>query len=405
MSALGRAALTSIPLIALSCADPAVEVDATVAVPRDIESALTTNGRIEATGRLSVHAEAAGTIERVLVRLGERVRTGQELVRLGDSGQAESLAQAEARLAGAKARLAVLDAGLPPARRATLLAERSRLLKAGESAAANLERLERLVQRDAAPRVDLEAARRIVAENKLLVEAVEVQLAAPLAQGQREELEATVREAESGLAAARAAVARLSVGALGPGEVYSLPVKQGDHLVAGGLVARLGLLDPVRARIFVDEPDLGRVGEGCQVTITADAYPGREWSCRVDRLATEVVEMGARRVGEVQCTVGNQDGRLLPNLAIGIRIVTASVRAAPSIPRLAVHRSGGRAYVWTVQGSKASRREVVPGVEGPTYVEVREGIGDSEPVLLPRDVPLADGMPVRLRLREDDGIG
>lgn len=402
MSASWSAAPAPILLLALACADTAVEVDAALAVPRDIESALTTNGRIEATGRVAVHAEAGGSVERILVERGHQVQQGQELVRLADTGQAAALAQAEARLAAARARLAVLESGLPPARRAALKAERSRLAQAAEGASDDLGRLERLVERDAAPRVELEAARRVVAEHAISIEALDAQLGAPLAEGQREESEAAVREAESALSAAREALAGLAVRAPGPGVVYSLPVARGDHLDGGSLVARLGFLDAVRARIFVDEPDLGRIQSGCPAVISADAYPGREWNCRVDRLATEVVELGARRVGEVQCTVANPDGSLLPNLAVGIRIVTDSVRGAPSIPRLAVRRRGGRTYVWTVEGSRAVRREIVTGVEGPAHVEVRSGLGETEPVLLPRDETLAEGARVKVRLRKDD---
>ncbi len=390
-------------MVALSCADPAIEVDATTLVSRDIESALATNGRIEATDRIALHAAAAGTIERILVRPGDHVEEGQELVRLADTGQRESRKQAEARLAAARARLAVLESGLPPARRAELEAERSKLAKARETASEDLERLERLVRRAAAPQVDLTAARRLLVEQTLSIEALDVQLAAPVADGQREELAAAVREAESAIAAATTALASLTVRAPRAGVVYSLPVSLGDHLDAGGLLARLGLVDPVRARIFVDEPDLGRVRDGCLASIRADAYPGRTWTCRVDRLATEVVEMGPRRVGEVQCTVENPDGRLLPNLAIGVRIVTESARDAPSIPRLAVQRNAGRTFVWTVEESTASRREIVTGVEGPAYVEVLRGLDDSEPVLLPRDESVAPGRRVRIRLQEGDG--
>ncbi len=397
MSASCITASASILLIALACADPEIEVNATTLVLRDIDDVLVTNGRIEATERVAVHAAVSGRIERVLVRRGDSVERGQELVRLADAGQRELQRQADARLAAARARLAVLHAGLPAGRRAELEAERSRLMNAREAASENRERLERLVRRAAAPRVDLDAAKRLLDEHTISITALDVQLATPSNDARRAELEAAVREAESALAAANDAVAGLTVRAPGSGTLYSLPVARGDHVNAGGLIARLGHLDTVQARIFVDEPDLGRVRNRCLVSIATDAYPDRTWTCRVDRLAAEIVQMGTRRVGEVQCTVQNPDGRLLPNLAVGIRIVTESVRATPSVPRLAVQRSAGRAYVWTVEDSMASRREIVTGVEGPVHVEVLSGLGESDPVLLPAPDSVAPGQSVRVR--------
>ncbi len=386
-----------IPLLVLSCAGPAIEVDATSLVPRTIESALSTNGRIEATDRVSVHTAISGRIEQILVRRGDRVEKGQDLVRLADSGQLEMWKQAQARLAAAKARLVTLESGLPADRRAELESERSKLALANQAASQNLQRLERLVLRDAAAQVDLDAAKRVLDEHRLSIKALDVRLAAPVAAGRREESEAVVREAEAAVAVARNAVSGLTVTAPASGLVYSLPVSLGDHVEAGGLMARMGYVDNVRARIFVDEPDLGRVRNGSLVSIRTDAYPGQSWTCRVDGLAVEIVEMGTRRVGEVQCTVENQDGRLLPNLAIAVRIVTARVEAAPSLPRRAVHRTAGQAYVWTVAHSEAVLREIDTGVEGPAHIEVLSGLDDSEPVLLPAADPVVQGRRVRIR--------
>ena len=365
---------------------------------RDIESALTTNGRIEAVSRFEVHAVVAGRVERILVRRGDPVKRNQELLRLSDTGQAESLVQARARLEGAKARLASLDAGLPPARKAVLQAESAKLAAKRESAARDLERLERLAARGAVPSVDIEAKRRLAEDLAREVEALDVQLKSPLAFGEREEAQAAVDEAQSGVAEARGAVAKLRVLSPSSGVVYSLPVSEGRYLQQGALVARVGVLDAVRARIFIDEPDLGRVEQGGEARIRADAYPGREWTCNVDRLATEVVEMSTRRVGEIQCTVRNPDGRLLPNLAVGVRIVTDRVQAVPSIPRLSVLRGGGRSFVWTLEDGKATRREIRTGVEGPVHVEVREGLDESDIVLLQGEKPILEGQGVKALL-------
>ena len=392
-------------LAAMACADAGVEVRAERPARRDIESALTTYGRIEALSRSEGRVAAAGRVERVLVRRGDTVERGQELLRLSDTGQAAALAQATARLQGANARLATLEAGLAPAKKATLRAEREKLAARRAKALLDLARLERLAARGAVPRLDADAKRRLVEDLAIDLGSIDAQLASPLAEGQRDAARAAVDEAASAASVARLAAAELGVLAPSSGVVYSLLVAEGDQLQDGDLAARVGVLDPVRARILVDEPDLGRVEQGCPVSIEADAYPGQEWTCLADRLATEVVEMDARRVGEIQCTVPNAGGRLLPNLAVSVRIVTDRVQGASSVSRLAILRSEGRALVWTVNAGRALRREIRTGVEGPFFVEVRGGLDESDVVLLPENGSLSEGQRVRPRLQEDGGAG
>ena len=394
--------IASLSVAFVSCGGSAIEVEAARPGKRDIENALTTNGRVEATGAVAVHADRGGRVERVLVRRGEAVERGQDLLRLADAGQAEALSVARARLAAARARLAVLDAGPSPSLKAQLLAERSKLVSARERAAADIERLERLVRRNAAPRAELEAKTASLRDLDLDLESLNARIAPPLHGGRRQELEAGVAEAESAREQAQAVFDGLLLRVPARGVVYALPVAAGDYLPPGGLAARIGSVRPARVRMFVDEPDLGRVGLGARATVTADAYPNRQWDCEVDRLASEVIERGARRIGEFECAIENTDGLLLPNLAVGVRIVTDRVRSALSIPRSAVQRSGGRSLVWTLEDGRAARREIRTGVEGPAHVEVLDGLTESAVVLVPRDQAIAQGRRVSATLLGGD---
>jgi HlyD family secretion protein len=42
-------------------------------------------------------------------------------------------------------------------------------------------------------------------------------------------------------------------------------------------VFALALIDPIWARVFVDEPNLGRISEGMRAAITTDSYPGKRY--------------------------------------------------------------------------------------------------------------------------------
>ncbi len=132
--------------------------------------------------------------------------------------------------------------------------------------------------------------------------------------------------------------------------------------------------------------------------ITSDPYTGRVWGCTIDRLATEIIDLGPRRVGEVLCTLENPDRLLLPNLAVGVQIVTERAQRVFSIPRAAVLRSGDQAHVWTAEGGSAVRRQVELGVQGPVYVEIKRGLASSEVVLVSDDKTLAERQRIWIRM-------
>lgn len=397
MPKIAGAACAAAATLALACAAPPTEVQGVRPARRDLESVLETNGRVAAAGAAAVHAAVAGRVARVLAARGSTVERGRTLVQLEDEGLAAARAQAEARLDAARARLAHADAGLAAEQRAKLEAERKKQISAFENAARESARLERLVNRAAAPRLELETQQRVQERLAFEIEALDAQLAERVAPERRRVLEAECQEAEASLREVERKLDRLTVRAPLAGTVYSVPVANGDALRGGDLVARIRGLGPPRVRILVDEPDLGRIGMGSVARITADAYAGRTWNCTVDGAPTEIRELGARRVGEALCTLSDPDELLLPGLAVGVRIVAARAVQALSVPRAAIRFAGGRAHVWVPAEGRAQRRPVRLGVQTAVHAQVVEGLAAAETVLLPGDLALADGQRIQVR--------
>lgn len=399
MPKIAGAACAAASILAVACAAPPTEVQGVRPSRRDLESVLETNGRVAASGAAAVHAAVAGRVARVLATRGSTVEQGRALVQLEDEGLAAARAQAEARLDAARARLAHADAGLAAEQRASLEAERKKQISAFEDAARDSARLERLVNRAAAPRLEWEVQQRAQEQLAFEIEALDAQLAERVAPERRRVLQAECREAEAILREAERKIDRLTVRAPLVGTVYAVPVANGDVLRVGDLVARIRGSGRPRVRIFVDEPDLGRIGMGGVARITADAYDGRTWNCTVDGSPTEIRELGARRVGEALCTLSDPDELLLPGLAVGVRIVAARAVQALSVPRAAIRFAGGRAHVWVAAEGRALRRPVRLGVQTPVHAQIVEGLADSETVLLPGALALADGQ--RIQVREE----
>jgi HlyD family secretion protein len=207
--------------------------------------------------------------------------------------------------------------------------------------------------------------------------------------------EARIHEASAALEQARARLARSRIHSPMAGIVYELPVREGAYLNAGDLVADVGNLLTLRVRIYVDEPELGRVSAGMPVVVTWDALPGRTWTGRVEKLPTAVVPLGTRQVGEVVCTIENRDLKLLPGTNVNVEITSQVVENGLTISKEAIRTENGQTGVYVINGDHVEWRPVRLGAASVTRAVVVSGLVRGEKVALRTEQPLHNGDPVR----------
>jgi multidrug efflux pump subunit AcrA (membrane-fusion protein) len=87
---------------------------------------------------------------------------------------------------------------------------------------------------------------------------------------------------------------------------------------------------------------------------------------------------------------------LKPNTTVNIRIQLKERKSALSVPRAAVEVSDARRYVYLVVGSRLQRKEIKVGISTDTQFEIADGLNENDTVALPGDVPLQDGLAVRV---------
>jgi len=175
------------------------------------------------------------------------------------------------------------------------------------------------------------------------------------------------------------------------GVIYGLAVRTGAYLSVGDLVANIGRMDRLRVRVYVDEPELGRVAEGQPVTIAWQALAGRKWQGTVERKPTSIQALGSRQVGEVLCNIENPGSELIPGTNVDAEIRTAVVDNALVIPREALRHDAAGDYVLALKDSAVERRPVKTGTSSVALVQIVEGLAEGDAVALPSETPLKPG--------------
>jgi HlyD family secretion protein len=344
-------------------------------------------------------------VEKVGAQEGQAVKKGQLLIALNVKDAAAQLAEARSKLlraeddlraakAGGRSDQAAQVAGLL----ATATAQRDRLQR-------NHDTLTRLITQQAATKDelatnDLDLAKAQAEVTRLAAAKQEFDRGVRLDAGRSA---FSVQQAQSEVAALEEKVRTGRIAAPADGMLYSLPVKTGDFVKTGDLLAETADLHKVRVRAFIDEPELGVLAPGQQVRITWDALPNRTWTGRTEVIPKQVVARGARSVGELLCNVDNEKLELLPNINVNVRINSQERSNVLTVPRGAVASEGGQRFVFVVKRNELSvnksrleRREIHVGIADATNYEVTSGLQENEMVALPGDIELKDGMIVRV---------
>jgi len=306
-------------------------------------------------------------------------------------------ARAMAQISASQADISAVQSG---GNREEVLTLESQLVKARterDTAQRNLDALRRLQQEGAASPGEVKTAENQLQRATADLNLVQQKQKDRYSQPEIARVEAQKSEAHAAYAAAEDVLSQLNVRAPFDGIVYSLPVREGAYVNPGDLVLQEADLSKVRVRAFVDEPDVGRLTPGDKIEVTWDALPGRIWQSAVNGTPAVIKLHGTRNVGEITCVADNHDFKLLPNVNVGVTIITAEHHNVLAVPREAVHQEDSKTYVYEIVDDELHRRDVQTSISNLTQVEVTAGLPENALVALAplNSKPLRNGLAVK----------
>lgn len=275
--------------------------------------------------------EESGRLQTVFFEEGGSVKAGEVIAKLDDSRYKIARDQAAAQVGVAQAQLALLLAGT---RVEEIDVARARL-KATE---ANLVLSERTCKRHK----DMGKASSALARDQACYKASADRAARDeakrtlemlLAGTRAEEIEvarATLKQTQTQLADAERALKNCRLYAPADGVIRSRLKEPGDMVGASTPIYEMALMNPLWARVYIDEPNLGRITMGQKVAVTVDSFPDKTFDATVGFISSvaeftpKTVQTEAIRtnlVYEVRLTVDDPQGLLRLGMPVSAQLL------------------------------------------------------------------------------------
>jgi len=300
------------------------------------------SGVLESRSRLVVTAKVAGRLERIPVRIGDRVTRGQLIAELDDEEYRQQLEQSRAEHEVARANVETARIGT-------------------EAAARELDRVRALQEKQIASASEFDSAETQAKRAQVTLTVAEAQL----------------RQREVSLSTAQLRVQQTRLTAFwedggGPRIVAERLAEPGALLRANDPVVSLLETDPLVARLQVPESVYPRLKLGLKAEVSAPALPGRVFAGILSSVAPFLDE----KTGQAQAwiEIANSRRELVPGLAVRVELEFGRIADAVTVPAGALVERGGEKGVFLVDAGKqrVSFVRVRPGASEGGRVQILE---------------------------------
>ena len=273
---------------------PAPRYESATVTRGNLSVTVEASGTIEPVSTVEIKSKASGEILELGAEIGDIAKAGQVLVRIDPRTARNLVDQSQAELNAA--------------------------IQREQTAKTQMERGDKLRENAWINQSELEALQLEVANTRAATVAARVAL-----ENARIGLQDTeVRAPSAGTILTRPVEV---------GQVISSPTRD----VGGGtLILTMADLTHVRARVRVDETDIGKLAPGVPARIQVAAFPGREFRGRVEKIEPQAVVDQNVTLFAVLIDVGNEEGLLRPGMNVDAVFDVAEREGVLLLPLMAL---------------------------------------------------------------------
>ena len=425
----------------------------------NVEVTINQGGTLELGNQQSLKAPGEVTVEKVLVRVRDRVKAGQQLLIIRDKEQQNSLDNKDLeirkqeiavvrnrqKVIEAQKKLSVAQKELQEPikqeleiekQNLTLTRNRQKIAEAKEKLAIEkkkLKNLQALSARGFIPRDELERQEATIRGNQAELREVEFQVKTNTIdmkrlQAEKErgtQLKQSVLDAQSALEEARSNVdssiselkrlrverdlkaQRLKnniVSAPINAKILDVKVKDGNGVKSGDILLTLGNPAKEIVKLQLGTLDAGkvRVNQPARIKVigpNSKEFTGKVQSIHPQAISSESSGSASSSQAKVPATVklDKPTGSLIPGSQVSVEIAVKQRKQVVAVNLEAVMRDEGKPFVWVVdKEGKARKRNVTLGLEGIIQVEVKSGLKVGDKIITPTpDLALKPGVSIK----------
>jgi len=312
-------------------------------------------GNLVGDATVAVVPRAAGRLQDVSVRLGDRVSRGQRIAKIEDFELQEQVKQQEAALEVSRATIRQREADL-------------------QLAQTNVERSRSLFARQLLPKQTLD-------DTESRYQSALAQL--DLARAQNNQSTARLDEL-------RINVTNTVIVSPVDGFVARRAVDPGAFVGQNAPVVDVVDIGRVRLVANIVEKDLDQLRAGDDTMVEVDAFPGETFVGRIARVAP--VLDPATRTASIEIEIPNPGFRLKPGMYARVTVTTDERKDALVVPANAVIDLGGRRGVFlAAENDTVSFRPVSVGIDQDTQIEILQGLAEGDRVVTVGAAALREG--------------
>ena len=434
-------ALVGVVLVGLIARDTVFATPAAVAIRTStadrgtVTSAVSGTGSLLPAGRMNVSFKQTGVLTEVDVKVGDNVTTGQVLARIDSTAQQAALASAQASLASAQANL---QATLSPLTAAQVAQLQHQVNNAQQSYNDTVASVNATNQADAATvasdqakvnadcpngvQCSQEQAQLASDKTKQNMDAISgqsrINSAAQQITSSRDNLavqtqvkpnalasgQAQVASAQAQVQAAQLALNQTTLTAPTSGVVISINGVPGETAGSGtaqspgslapqpssggtgGASSGFMVIDDTSSFVAVmpfAETDAARLAANQTAVFTFDAIPNLTISGHVLTISPSATVVSNVVDYYVSFVLNRTDPRLREGMTANASVTVAQADNVVRVPNAAVRTTGGTTMVTVLSKGQQVPTEVITGVVGDSYTEIKAGLNEGATVVLP----------------------
>ena len=369
-------------------------VDTIVAKAQDYQPVFTSYGQTVAARSVDLRALVSGEIVKVnpKLRSGAPVEKGESLVTIDEFNYRGALAEAEANLLEARARVVENEAQIS--------LEKRKLESAKEQlgfAVADLKRIERLAKSKTSTQQQVEARKLVVSQRSQAVDLSQDTI--KVQEARLGQLKASIERLEWRVDQAMRNLKSTVLTAPFSGIIRSSSAEIGRAITANDVVVSMYQADRLEVKFTLTDAQYGRLQNDQAGLIDRPvevvwSVGGKDWtySAQIDRLGAEIAS--SRGGVELFAVVDNGQNSIpiRPGAFVEVRVPDRSFTDAILVPDTSLY---GTDTVYTVVEEKLVENTVVVSAFDGEQVLVTSGLNDGDEVLSTRITEVSAGLNVR----------